>query len=400
MHILACHNFYQQAGGEDQSFRQEIAQLESHGHRVSIFSVHNDEIHQMSSAEAVVRSIWNNGSYKEIRRLLQAERIDILHCTNTFPLMSPSVYYGARKEGVPVVQSLRNYRLLCPGACFVRDGKVCEKCLGKQVPWPAIVHGCYRHNRLASAAVVSMLALHRAAGTWTKLVDVYYALTEFSRRKFIEGGLPADLIEVKPNSVFPEPAVGTGQGNFCIFVGRLAPEKGIDTLLNAWSMLKGAIPLKLIGDGPQRNLVLEATRRDPRIEWLGRKSEAEVLALVGEATCLIMPSVWYEGFPRTIAEAYVKGTPVVASKLGSMTELITDAETGLHFDPGNANDLAVKVARVWSHGEARTDWRVAARRRYDQYYSSEVSYQCLMRIYDRAIARKQSRMNSPMPKEK
>lgn len=385
MRVLACHNYYQQPGGEDESFAQELALLEARGHAVSRFTVHNDAVRQMSGLEAAARTVWSRASYAAVRAQIRRERPDVMHCTNTFPLISPAAYYAARAEGVPVVQALRNYRLLCPNAYLMRRGAVCERCVGARVPWPGVVHACYRGSRAASAAVATMLAVHRAAGTWARLVDMYYALTRFARDKFVAGGLPADRIAVKPNFVFPDPAVGRGQGAYAVFVGRLSPEKGIDVLLRAWEALPADIPLRIVGDGPLAGAVQAAAAADPRISWLGHRSGAEVLALLGDAVCLLVPSLWYEGFPRTIAEAFARGTPVLGSRLGSTGEVIHDGVSGWHVRPGSAEDIVARLLALWDDPATRTRYRQAARRQYDERYAADANYEMLMDIYQRAI---------------
>ncbi len=387
MNVLLCHNFYQQPGGEDLSFAIEADLLESHGHRVIRYTLHNDQINDMSGWATAWRTVWNGQSYRELRALIQRERPDVMHCMNTFPLISPAAYYAARREGVPVVQSLRNYRLLCPKATFMRDGQACEDCLDKWFPWPAAVHGCYRDSRPASTVVASMLTMHRAIRTWTRVVDMYHVLTEFSRKKFIQGGLPAEKVAVKPNFLQVDPGVGQGLGRYAIFVGRLAEEKGINTLLSAWSQLKEAVPLKIVGDGPLSAHVRQAANEDDRICWLGQRTPEEVSTLVGDAACLLMPSVWYEGFPRTILEAFAKGTPVIASRLGSMVELIHDGRTGVHFEPGNSTSLAAAVRRLWADGTQLANMRLAARREFENKYTAEPNYRLLVSIYERAFGR-------------
>ena len=389
MKILLAHNQYQQAGGEDQSVSAEIAMLEAYGHEVIQYRVHNDAIHEMSSLGVATRTIWNRTSYRDISELIHKHRPHIAHFNNTFPLISPAAYYAARKTGVPVVQTLRNYRLICPDAYFLRNQKLCESCMGRRFAWPAIVHGCYRKNRKASAVVATMLTTHRLLRTWRNAIDVYIALTEFGRNTFIRGGLPAEKIVVKPNFVYPDPGAGTGMGNYAIFIGRLSEEKGIKTLLDAWRHLEKDIHLKIVGSGPLETIVEEAAKRDPRIEWTGQQSPSQVANLVGNAAFLVFPSLWYEGMPRTIIEAFARGTPVIASELGAMQELINHDHNGLHFDPGNATELATFVEQLWCDPTRLQRMRTAARDAYESHYGFETNYQSLMAIYERAQRTKQ-----------
>ncbi|MFO0805460.1 MAG: glycosyltransferase [Gemmataceae bacterium] len=395
MKLLLCHNYYQQRGGEDESFEAEARVLEENGHEVVRYTVHNDSIKDMGRFAIARKTLWNRASYRELRSLIRTERPDVMHCTNTFPLISPSAYRAARVEGLPVVQSLRNYRMLCPGALFLRNGRVCEECLGKSVPWPGVKHGCYRDSRAASAVVASLNVLHRGLGTWRRGVDLYFTLTEFAKRKFVEGGLRADRIVVKPNCVNPDPGPGTGRGGYAIFAGRLSAEKGIDTLLAAWSRLKSPLRLKIVGDGPLEAQVRRVAQQNPNIEYLGRKPLPELLELIGEAACLVMPSVWYETFGRTIIEAYAKGTPVIASRLGAMAELVDETRTGKLFAAGDDADLAVAVEQLLADSTALARMRTEARREFESKYTPAANLTQLLAIYRRAIADREQRSAQP-----
>ncbi len=385
MKIFLAHNQYQQAGGEDQSVAAEIAMLETFGHEVIQYRIHNDAIQNMSRVGVAARTIWNSTSYREVRELIRTHRPEIAHFNNTFPLISPAAYYAARKEGVPVIQTLRNYRLICPDAYLLRNQKICEDCMGRLFAWPAVVHGCYRKDRKASSVVATMLATHRLLGTWKDAVDVYIALTEFGRETFIRGGLPAAKTVVKPNFVYPDPGPDAGLGNYVIFIGRLSEEKGIKTLLDAWRLLDRKVPLKILGSGPMEPIVQEAAQSDERIQWIGQQSPAEVARLVGDAAFLVFPSLWYEGMPRTIIEAFARGTPVIASRLGAMQEMIAHDHTGLHFEPGNATALATLVEQLWLDPTRLSRMRNAARTEYEKHYRFETNHQSLMAIYQQAI---------------
>jgi glycosyltransferase involved in cell wall biosynthesis len=388
MKILVAHNYYQQAGGEDQVFSSEAALLEAHGDDVVRWTRHNDAINQMRGLSAARATLWNHSSAAELAELVRRHRPQVVHFHNTFPLISPAAYYAARAGGAAVVQTLHNYRLLCPNALFFRDGRVCEDCLGKSIPWPGVVHKCYRGSRSASAAVTAMVTAHRALGTWRTGVDAYIALTRFSREKFIQGGLPPDKIVVKPNFVHPDPAAGQGRGGYGVFVGRLSPEKGLPTLLKAWKSLGGGVPLKVVGDGPLAAAVQEAVAGGSAIEWLGRRPIQEVYSLIGEAMFLVLPSQCYETFGRTIVEAFATGTPVIAPRLGAMAELVQHGRTGWHFEPGDSLDLAAKVrALLLATPAARAQMRQAARQEYERNYTAEPNYRALMAIYQQACAR-------------
>ena len=239
MKCLLVHNHYQCAGGEDSVFEDEAALLEDRGHEVVRYTVHNDSIRDGSRWKVAKNTVWNRRVHAELKALMLREKPDVMHCTNTFPLISPAAYYAARAAGVPVVQSLHNYRIMCAGSLLMRDGAVCEKCVGRSIGLPGVIHGCYRGSRAGSAVVAALQSVHWALGTWTRMVDAYIVLNEFAREKFIAGGLPADKLYVKPNFVHPDPQLGTGRGGYAIFVGRLSQEKGISTLLAALARRAG-----------------------------------------------------------------------------------------------------------------------------------------------------------------
>jgi glycosyltransferase involved in cell wall biosynthesis len=385
MKLLVCHEFYRQFGGEDQSFLDEVSLLRSKGHEVVEYTRHYEEITRSSRIGVALRSVWNTSAYRELRSLIRRERPDVVHCTNLFPLISPAAYQAAHDEGVPVVQALRNYRLVCPSATLVRNGEVCERCLNKTLPWPAVWHRCYQNSRLGSAALATMLGIHNLRHTWRQ-VDCFYTPSKFARSLFIRAGFPAERIEVKPNSVIPDPGAGSGDGGYALFIGRLAPEKGLSTLLDAWAALEEDLPLHVVGDGFCRGLAEEAAARDARIIYLGELRKEQVLEQLRAAKFLVMPSVWYETFGRTIVEAYATGTPVIASRLGSMQELVVHQETGLLFEPGSASSLARAVRELCCRGDMLA-MRRRARREFEDKYSAEQSYRCLMSIYQRALNR-------------
>jgi glycosyltransferase involved in cell wall biosynthesis len=385
--VLTVHNGYQQPGGEDQVFLAESALLESYGHRVVRYTTHNDQVAGMNRLALAGNTVWNSGTYQKLRALIRQERPQVVHFHNTFPLVSPAGYYAAKAEGVPVVQTLHNYRLLCPNALFFRDGGVCEDCMGKAVPWPGIVHKCYRGSRAASGVVAAMLTTHRVLRTWTEKVDVYVALTEFARRKFVEGGLPAEKLMVKPNFVYPDPGPGEGRGGYVLFVGRLSPEKGVGTLLAAYQHLDKRSPLKVVGGGPLTQKVVEAASRHPYIEYLGYRPPEEVQTLMKDASILVLPSEWYEGFSRVAAEAFATATPIVAAAIGASIELVEHGRTGLHFHPGDPEDLAAQIRWFFSHAEEHARMRREVRTEYEAKYTAQRNYQMLLEIYGSALER-------------
>lgn len=390
MRVLVAHNFYQQPGGEDQVFSSEVQLLRRFGHEVTTFEADNDAIDSMGRIALLRNTLWNRKMAAAIGKAATAHRAEVVHFHNTFPLISPAAYTAAHDAGAAVVQTLHNFRLLCPNALFFRDGKACELCLGKTFALSGIRHKCYRGSRSASAAVAALAATHRLLGTWRNAVDAYIALAEFARQKFIAGGLPADRIFIKSNFLDPDPGPGPGDGGYALFVGRLSQEKGISTLLSAWRTLSD-IPLKIIGDGPMADEVKSAARENSEIQWLGRLPLQQVVEMIGRAAVLVFPSNCYENFARVIVEAYAKGTPVIASRHGPMPDIVPDGRTGRLFSPGDAHDLARTVREMMEDAGALTLLRANAREAYTSQYTGEANHQAMMKVYQQALARANGR---------
>jgi glycosyltransferase involved in cell wall biosynthesis len=386
VNILSIHNLYQIRGGEDESREAEETLLRNMGHDIDTYEENNFKINEISRVEAAARTLWSYDSYRIVTQHLEHKPYDLVHIQNFFPLISPAVHHAAKRKGIPVVQTLRNYRLLCANGCFFRDGRVCEDCVQPAVPYPALVHACYRDNRSATAVVTAMQLFHRLIGTWSKTVDAYITISQFARNKFIQNGLPADKIFVKPNFVSRDPGLGAGDEHYAVFVGRLSPEKGVGVLLESWQQLGPHIPLKIIGDGPLSDRVAAAAEQHPQIEWLGRRPLTEVYDLIGGATFLVFPSEWYETFGRVAVEAFAKGTPVIASKIGAIAELVDHERTGLLFNPGDADDLVEKVNWFLAHPHEVALMRQAARAEFEAKYTAERNYDLLMSIYKSVLS--------------
>lgn len=390
MKILLAHNKYQVPGGEEVVLEQERQLLENAGHEVITYCRSNHEIEKFNALERLTligRTVWAVDTEREFSQLLTQEKPDIVHVHNTFFMLSPSIYGACKAHGVPVVQTLHNFRLLCPSVTFFRDGKVCEECVEHGL-WRSVYHGCYRDSRAATASVALMLGIHRFLRTWEKSVTCYIALTEFGRQKFIAGGLPPEKIAVKPNFVHPDPGERTRRAEYGLFVGRLSREKGISTLLQAWERLPRHYALHIIGDGPERD-GLEVQARQlglSAVQFRGRLSRDETLTAMKRARFLVVPSGWYETFGMCIAEAFACGTPVICSRLGAMHELVSDGGTGLHFSCGDPSDLAEKVSWAWSHPNEMDAMGREARAEYEAKYTPERNYPMLMGIYRHALA--------------
>lgn len=386
MRILLVHNAYQHSGGEDSVVESEIALLRAHGHEVAEYRRHNDEITSMSKPMLAMNTLWSGRSGHEVERQIKMFRPDVIHAHNTFPLISPSMYWAAERAGVPVVQTLHNFRMMCLNAMFLRAGKVCEDCSGR-LPWRGIVRQCYRASTAQSAVLAGMLVMHRSLGTYRNKVARYIALNDFCRSKFIAGGLPAERIVVKPNFVewadarpCSEPASG-GKKQSLLFVGRLSTEKGIETLAGAATLLPD-LDMRVAGEGPQAHLLEDALG----ITRLGNLPSDVVHREMNAALALVLPSIWYENFPRTLVEAFACGLPVIASRIGALADLVREGETGLLFEPGDARDLADKLAWAMAHPEAMMEMGRKARAQYEAEFSPEVNYRLLMDIYNGVLA--------------
>ena len=384
MRVLLVHNYYLEAGGEDAVFKAESELLKKKRHTMITYTDHNKRLKNTKFFKIATNAIWSKETHLKFRDLIWKKKLEVVHFHNTFLCISFAAYYACKEAGVPVVQTLHNYRLICPGALLFRKGHVCEKCVGKFIPWPAVVHACWRNSRAGTALVATMLVVHRVLKTWAEKVDVYIALTEFARKKFIEGGLPAEKIVVKPNFVYPDPGEGEHKEQYFLFVGRLSPEKGIMTLLKAWEFLN--LPLKIVGDGPLKEEIQTFIEQKKLkfVEILGPQPRDRVFKLMKDAKVLIFPSEWYEGFPMTLAEAFATGLPVMASRLGAMAELVDEGRTGLLFEAGNPEDLAAKVEWAWGRPEVMAEMGREARREYEAKYTAERNYEMLMEIYRRA----------------
>ena len=381
--ILVIHNRYQQFGGEDAVVSAEVDLLRRAGHRVVQYVRDNTTLANwppLRKASLLFSTTWDRSAYAEIRSLIDKEQPDIAHCYNLIPQVSPAAYYACKSAGVPVVQTLHNYRLLCPaGTCF-RKSAVCTKCVRGLVS--SARHGCYRGSRLQSAAVALMLTTHRWCGTWDHAVDAYLTPSRFCRDYFIAAGLPPAKVHLKPNFVSLDPGQRTNRGDYAMFAGRLSPEKGVLEMLKAWQHLPH-IPLLVAGDGPLYDEARSLIERSAsgHVNLLGRLDPQKTIACMKGARLLVFPSRWYESFGLGLIEAAACGIPAVASRIGAIPELVIDNQTGLLFDPENFSELSDKVQWAWTHPAKMEIMGGAARQLYEREFTAEKNYQALMNIY-------------------
>lgn len=387
MKILILHNRYQQAGGEDSAVDAECRLLEEYGHEVQSIMLSNNEIkNQFDILKAGMQGIYSITSFKRVMNFLKGFRPDVVHVHNFFPLLSPSVYDACHEYGVPVVQTLHNYRIMCPNGLFLRDGVACEDCLGLTVPWPGIQHGCYRGSKLQTAGVGAMLAFHKIRGTWRQRVDAFIALTEFQKMKLIQSGVPESRIHSKPNFTFPITLNKRESiGKNLLYVGRLSEEKGCEQLLEAYIRSNLRVPLHLVGDGPLRQSL--ESRADEagvgaNVRFLGWQDRTAVMTEIQEARLMVVPSICYEGFPLTIAEAFSAGLPVLASRTGGIPEIVVEGNTGWLTPPGDIGNLASILSIIWDDDLELIRRGRLAQEAFELYYSPAANHTRLMEIYN------------------
>ncbi len=382
--ILIVHNYYQIPGGEDTVVANEKKLLEDNGHFVCLYTRHNSQLKEMGLFRKLLlplTSLFSLKTYWDIRRLIRRERIDIVHVHNTVHLISPAVYYAARVCKVPVVQTVHNFRLLCPGAAFYRDGHICRDCVQKGLGC-AVKHGCYRGSRLQSLACVLSMKLHRGLGIYKKLT--YLCLTEFNRSQLLAlPGLKPEQIFVKPNFVQSSAAVlSWDQRRGFVYAGRLDALKGVELLLEAWKLMGADAPeLTVYGTGPLAAWS-EAFVRDndlTKVRLAGQVFNEEVRTAMAAAKAMILPTRWYEGFPMSLAEAFAVGTPVIGPDLGNTGSLILEGINGWKFLPDSPQSLAQTVLGV-------TDLTQSTHRHCLRAYAPGENYKCLCQIYAAAQA--------------
>lgn len=383
--ILIVHNRYRFPGGEDTVVETETALLRAHGHEVEQYFDSNQRLAGGSQVQKISGLSWSTHTIRALTDVLERFRPDVVHCHNTFYRISPSVYWLCKRMGIPVVQTLHNFRLGCANARLSRNGKPCELCIASSFGFlHAVRHKCFQNSRMKTWALGGTIAVHRRMGTYSKQVSAYICLCEYARQKHILSGLPQDKLLIKPNCVHPDPGPGAGNGAFCLFAGRLEVDKGVRVLIGAAAQTD--IPIWLAGQGPLEAEVRLAEARRKNIHYLGPLPRGQVLELMKAARLLIFPSLCYENFPMTIVEAFSIGLPVIATRQGAPGELVEDTITGLHYDPDSGTDLARKIETLWNDPAALDRMRDAARTRYLTAYSGEINYQALLSIYERVLA--------------
>jgi len=396
MKVLQLHNLYRIPGGEDAVVHQERMMLQEHGHRVVAFERSNAETDHwpfQHRAALPLRMMFSMESYRMVRALCRRERPDVAHVHNVFFVLSPSVYYALDHEGVPIVQTCHNFRFLCANALLNVGGKICERCKSGNY-FHAVVHRCYRGSRWQSLGMAVTLACHRYLGRWWDRIDAFIALSEFSRGKLLEGGLPADRMFLKPNFLERALVPSFESDDYAIVMCRLQEEKDVATAVEAFRHLPG-LRLMVLGDGPLLEpLKALAERLGLRnIEFRGFVGGEARFDLLRRAKLLVLPSRWYESFSVSVLEAYAMGKPVVGSRIGSIAEVVQDGVTGLLFEPGQPEDLAQKIRQLTGQPDRLVEFGRAARRCFEDRFTKEINYHQLMDVYE--FARQRRRAKTP-----
>lgn len=378
--VLIVHNYYQVPGGEDTVVKNEKKLLEDNGHKVILYSRNNNELKNFSIFQKLllpITTIFNLRSYRDIKCIIKKEEIDVVHIHNTLNIISPAVYYAAFALKIPMVQTIHNFRLLCPGATFYRDGHICEECVENGLAC-AVKYSCYRGNKLQTLACVVSTQIHRILGTYGKLN--YICLTEFNKKKLLT------LNKIRPQKVFVKPNFVETKGeivpyekreNQFVFVGRLDKLKGIDILLEAWKEMGDSAPkLVICGIGPMEEWCHRFISENglENIEMKGFLPNDDVKEIMANSKAIILPTQWYEGFPMTILEAYSVGTPVIGSDIGNVGDLIILNKSGWKFKRNVVSTLISAINK-------NIDYTESTYKLYSELYTAEKNYKVLDSIY-------------------
>ena len=386
MKILIVHNSYKQSGGEDTVVEQEIASLRNNSCDVIEYRRNNNEANNFPLYKKMlipIQSVWSHYAQNELRQIITKERPNIVHFHNTFFLISPSIYWLCKGMRIPVVQTLHNYRLVCPRADLFRNNSPCELCITKTFPFPALYYKCYHESIVDTTLVSSITAFHKLIRTYQKCIDAFIVFSEFASQKFVAGGLPESKIFIKPNFIDIQTYSKKAEsGSYFLFVGRYSKEKNIRFLIESWKSLE-EIPLKLVGDGPEYYDVMNNVQKFNRgnIEILGHQKRTAVFELMKDARALVFPSAWYEGFPMTILEAFSSSLPVIATDLGIMKEMIQHQKNGLLFSLNDRSDFSEKIRWAWKN---ETEMKIMGEFAYNcakELYSPQKNISVLTEIY-------------------
>lgn len=400
--VLQVHNRYAPGwGGEDTVVEQEARLLKERGHSVEQFQVSSASLKKESAFRQILsvpEMLWSCASYKKIREVIRRFAPDVVHVHNTFPLLSPSVFWAARRAGVPTVLTLHNFRHTCANAVLLRDDKPCEDCVGR-FPWSALRYGCYANSTARTAVVVAMNSLHRMLGTYTQKIDVLIALNDFNRQIFVRSGLPDAKLRVKPNFVPTYTLGNPPRLADVLFVGSLSRHKGLHLLLEAWRRTSPeSYRLLIVGDGPEREQLMAQFADVPGVTWCGHLTHSEVLDRMASSRILVLPTLAYENCPMVILEAFSVATPVIVPNHGSLRTFVRHRQEGLIFRAGDPDALTEALREaIHASEEVWLGWSRQAKRAHAQDYSESANYESLLPIYQRIIQERAASRTASLP---
>lgn len=379
MKLLFIHTYYQIRGGEDAVFEQE-SNLLADSTEVQKLLFFNKGGWQ--GALQFFMSLWNFKAYRQVKECIKTFRPDVIHIHNLHFGAGPSIIHAAKKQGIPVIITLHNFRLICPSATLLYDEKIYENSVKSGFPWDAVFKGVYRNSILQTFWLAFIIWFHKKIGTWN-IVDRFIVLTEFAKNLFVHSslGVIAEKFVVKPNFLEPPANPMVPRLDHFLFIGRLSEEKGIKILLETFK--SNIHSLFIAGTGPLENVVVSAAKSHDNIHYLGTLKKNGVLSQMASCKALIFPSIWYEGMPMTLIEAFSLSTPIIASNLGAMASMIKHEYNGLHFEPGNPQSLKSTID-MWSNSEGRYKKQVQenAKKTYEQQYTPERNLELLLAIYN------------------
>lgn len=389
MKILVVHNRYRDRTGEDIVFHQEVDLLRSNDHQVQTLTVDNRQLEAptvWTKLRLGLRTVWSATGYSLIKRKIQQFQPDIVHVHNTLPLLSPSIFYACHKASIPVVQTLHNYRLLCPANNLFRSQAICHACIDGSL-LNSVKHKCYRQSRLQTLAVAAMLLWHRWQKTWTEKIDGYITLSQFQKSQTFATGINPQKIYIKPNFIQAnnQSASPVKFGDYYLFVGRLIEEKGIRLLLEGYQRSNSTYPLVIIGSGYLDKEVIKAAETNSKIHYLGQQSNEKVLEKMTNAIALIFPSIWYECSPMVLMEAFSQRLPAIAVNLGATKEFVKPKQTGILFSPPIPQELAQTIQLIESDPKNWIGLKETIIEKIEPKYFQDQNYQILISIYRKII---------------
>jgi len=387
MKILLIHNTYQHKGGEDSVLKNEY-QLLKENNSVEKLLFNNDNIKSsFDKLKIGFNSIYNDSSAKIVEKKIKEFSPDIIHVHNFFPIASPSIFYVANRLNIPIVMTIHNYRLICPNALLFKNNEICEKCINKSFAIDGVLNGCYRESRVQTFALALMSYIHKKRKTWNTKIDKYIALTNFAKNKILNSSLNLDdnKIVIKPNFV-EDNGFDYDKEEYFLFVGRLSIEKGIKLLLKSFE--ENHKKLIIIGSGPLEAVVKESSQKNSNIKYVGYQNKEFIINKLKKAKALIFTSIWYEGMPMTILEAFSVGTPIIAPNIGGPNEIVKNHINGLIYESNNLNSLSSKIEILASENKLHKQLCVGARKSYEEGYTVAKNYKLLMDIYKGVINEK------------